>query len=253
MKPCEPQPENTPLSATRRRGFSLMELLVVISIIALLVGISVPAAIKMLGRADVSKTRATLNALAAAIDEYKLKTGAVPDHTDEDINNLVVSDEDEANDPEKDTTIGFFLSRGMQTGGSTEKMIRSGVARGSLKFKRPGDTTFSSDVPDFAAASSDPALLQAYLDPENWQLHDAWDTPLRYAAKVSHDTSGGAFRDDDYLPAHPNPFFASAGPDGEWGDAQMLRRMLDGDGSLSDDDLEDAKEAQDNIYSFDIE
>ncbi|MEM8493970.1 MAG: prepilin-type N-terminal cleavage/methylation domain-containing protein [Planctomycetota bacterium] len=234
-----------------RRGFTLIELLVTISIIAILVGILSPVALRMLGEAEVGRTRAILNALSAALDEYKLVTGEVPDHTlttgTNAINNLEVSDDDD-----DDTTIGLLLSRIAQAGGTAESIMRAGIGRQGLAWDRDADGVFSPEEKDpipFQVAAGDPTDLTRYLDPELWTLEDPWGSKLRYAARVSH---GDNFTEDDYLPAHPTPFFASAGPDGEWGDARRLVERENGE-SLSDDELEDAEQAEDNVYSFQID
>ncbi|MEM7576588.1 MAG: prepilin-type N-terminal cleavage/methylation domain-containing protein [Planctomycetota bacterium] len=230
------------VTSPHRAAFTLIELLVTISIIAILVGILSPVALRMLANADVSRTRATLNALSAALDEYKLTTGDVPDHTrttgTDAINNLVVSDND------TDTTIGLFLSRVAQVGGAAESIMRAGIGRQGLTWDG------QKDPPPFAQAVRDGNVAD-YLDPELWTLADPWDGKLRYAARVSH---GDPFNDDDYLPANPTPFFASAGPDGEWGDAEELAKLLNpNETDPTGNDLEQAKFAEDNVYSFQID
>ncbi|MEM1098187.1 MAG: type II secretion system protein [Planctomycetota bacterium] len=238
------------LKPTARRGaFTLIELLVTISIIAILVGILSPVALRMLGEAEVGRTRAILNALSAALDEYQLASGEVPDHTRttgaDRIENLEVSDDDD-----EDTTIGLFLSRVAQMGGTSESMMRAGVGRSGLSWDRDDDGHGPNDkdpVP-FADAVRDNET-EDYLDVSLWTLPDPWGSKLRYARRVSHEDD---FTDDDYLPAHPTPFFASAGPDGEWGDAKLLSELQAGD-TLSEDDQQLAEEAEDNVYSFNID
>ena len=240
-----PRHTASPHFAGLRGGFTLIELLVTISIITILIGILSPVALRMLASADVGRTRATLNALAAALDEYKLATGNVPDHTatptssaTNPVANLVVADDD------TDTTIGLFLSRVAQLGGTAESIMRAGIGRQGLEWDG------EKNPPPFQTIlANQPARVADYLDVELWNLTDPWDTKLRYAARVSH---GDNFNDDDYLPAHPTPFFASAGPDGEWGDARRLVERENGN-TLSATELEEAAFAEDNIYSFEID
>ena len=74
-------------------------------------------------------------------------------------------------------------------------------------------------------------------------LLDGWGNPIRYAAFVSQtDTVTW----DDNLPlrgteSRPDPFFASAGPDGKWGDA-----------SQGTNNAVPNADAADNIYSFNL-
>ncbi|MEL7087979.1 MAG: prepilin-type N-terminal cleavage/methylation domain-containing protein, partial [Planctomycetota bacterium] len=115
-------------------GFTLIEILVSVSIIVLLVGISLPAALKMMGSAETSRARASLNALGTAATEFQQQTGGVPDHTDTaGITGLISGDvngDDEA-DEEDDNTIGLFLSRAMQIE-DVNKMVRSSAGKSAL-------------------------------------------------------------------------------------------------------------------------
>lgn len=60
----------------RNGGFSLIELLVVISIIGLILAIGVGVALKMTAEARRTQTRAMMNGLLAANDEYKAVRGS---------------------------------------------------------------------------------------------------------------------------------------------------------------------------------
>ena len=58
---------------------------------------------------------------------------------------------------------------------------------------------------------------------------DGWDNEIRYV------TNGATLN----MPRHPQPYFASAGPDGDWG-------TVDANNVPNDD-------AADNVYSFDLD
>lgn len=60
------------------RGFTLLELLVVMVIIGLLAGYVGPKYFNQLGKSEVKAARAQINALEKALDTYRLDTGHYP-------------------------------------------------------------------------------------------------------------------------------------------------------------------------------
>jgi len=60
------------------RGFSLVEMLVVVAIVGLLVGLVGPAAMRQLQSSRVSATEAQIDQLRAALDIYQIDTGRLP-------------------------------------------------------------------------------------------------------------------------------------------------------------------------------
>ncbi|MHC4780714.1 MAG: type II secretion system major pseudopilin GspG [Planctomycetota bacterium] len=67
----------------KKRGFTLVELMVVITIMALLAGGVAIAYFGYVDKARVSKARSDLAELHKAIELYKLETGKFPDSLDE--------------------------------------------------------------------------------------------------------------------------------------------------------------------------
>jgi prepilin-type N-terminal cleavage/methylation domain-containing protein len=66
-------------SATRPRlAFTLMELLIVISIISILAGLIIPAAIGIKNKSALNKAKSELRRVAEAIDRYKIRFGYYP-------------------------------------------------------------------------------------------------------------------------------------------------------------------------------
>lgn len=60
------------------RGFTLLELLVVMVIIGLLVGYVGPMYFKQVGKSEVKTARAQIEAFGKALDQYRLDTGHYP-------------------------------------------------------------------------------------------------------------------------------------------------------------------------------
>ena len=60
------------------RGFTLLELLVVMAILGLLAGYVGPRYFSQIGKSEVKAARSQMDALAKALDQYRLDTGHYP-------------------------------------------------------------------------------------------------------------------------------------------------------------------------------
>ncbi len=65
-------------SALRSRGFTLLELLVVMVILGLLAGYVGPRYFGQIGKSEVKAARAQIESLAKALDQYRLDVGRYP-------------------------------------------------------------------------------------------------------------------------------------------------------------------------------
>jgi general secretion pathway protein G len=62
----------------KKRGFTLIELLVVVLIIGILAGFVAPRYFSQVGKSEINVARAQLDALAKALDQYRIDTGRYP-------------------------------------------------------------------------------------------------------------------------------------------------------------------------------
>src|SRR6476646_9497678 len=62
----------------REAGFTILEILVVITIIGLLIGLVAPAALRQLGGARVSVAKQSIERLSTVLDLYNLDMGSYP-------------------------------------------------------------------------------------------------------------------------------------------------------------------------------
>lgn len=201
-----------PTRHPRPTGFTLVEILIVISIIGLLAGLVIGGAMQMRKGADDQKTKVLVNQVAGILSEYQAAVKKYPDNTDPVTDaDPVVFDYTNADDAE---SVGFFLQE--------------------IRKLPAAQTAISGIAPDLVRKNTAGVVVA---------IVDSWGKPLRY----SGFNAAGAGTDDDYwgnrdlgMPRKRQPYIASAGPDQLWG-----RFDPSASGEVPD------AQAADNIYSFD--
>ena len=79
MTPCSPPvPPRRVDEAPPRRGFTLLELLVVIVIIGLLASLVAPRYFEQVGKSNTKVAKAQIDAFEKALDQYRLDVGRYP-------------------------------------------------------------------------------------------------------------------------------------------------------------------------------
>src|SRR5262245_11268489 len=78
----------------RTRGFTLLELLVVMVIIGLLAGYVAPKYFSQIGKSEVKVARAQLDAIEKALDQYRLDVGRYP-NTEQGLTALMIRPQNE--------------------------------------------------------------------------------------------------------------------------------------------------------------
>ncbi|MBB6431472.1 prepilin-type N-terminal cleavage/methylation domain-containing protein [Algisphaera agarilytica] len=186
--------------ASSRAGFSLIEILVVISIIALLLALGAVGMSKMREQAQVEKIRVLLQQLAGVETEYRAQTnGKFPDDDSSNSSTAGVNN-----------SIEWFVEQ-VEAQPITQEMIEKTVNRA---FYSPTDGGTPGTVVD------------------------AWGLEIEYRELSDGSATATSNGTNAQFPPYAQPFFASAGPDGLWGDHSVLA------------DPDDA--AADNIYSFEL-
>lgn len=66
------------MNERKQRGFTLIELMVVLTIIAMLAALVVPRLFKNVDKAKMQTTKAQISALESALDAYRLDVGSYP-------------------------------------------------------------------------------------------------------------------------------------------------------------------------------
>lgn len=131
-----------------RLGFSLVELMVVVSIIAVLVGLLLVALGKVRGTANVTKTQNTMREFAAACDQFEQEFGRYPG-------------------PIPETVLQASSSNGISLISTTENALLD--LMGGYRVQRPSDAGTSAQD-DYTAYAALPGSQTISFGSTGWSL-----------------------------------------------------------------------------------
>ncbi len=224
------------VGGTLRRGFTLIEILVAVAVIAILMSIFFAVGKGVRDTANTTNTQQLMRTSVAILEESQIQTsglainhvGNVPfdwwidkahnswGSTGRDVMTELIGggandDPDIDNDHERfqDRSIERFVwaTYRIQT---VRQGLYAGIDEEYLRDKEDIGVDGANNTLDLDGDGV--ALENGFLE-----LRDSWGTKLIYAAFVDWGDSEDG---DDFLPESNKVFFASAGPDGKWGDVQ---------------------------------
>ena len=213
-------------------GFTLTELMVVISIIVILMAAVALTSLKMFSYGAEQHTRIILAAAKSIADEYEIHTGGPINHHSGPTSpfdwgsTAPDRSRNDDNDPTK-------VCNDPKLQGHKDVI---GASSGIKKFQHASSERFVWAAYQLPATRAMLLTLgEEVLTDENrncfLELRDGWGKKIVYVAYQDDspaDISTETINVDNFLPEYPRPFFASAGPDGEW-------------------------DTDDDLYSFDID
>jgi len=244
---------------TRRHapGFTLVEMLVVIAIIAILIGLLVGGISAIRSGAKDSQTRAVLASLMGYAGQFEnqFKTAGVIQHMGNAQPYFWQGPDKRENAEGASGSSSLADGTGVDLAGGSNRdhTYANGdtndeyMERANLYMKR-----FIWAVNQMPVIRDGlPSLGDAFGDFDKdgfLEVVDPWGNSIAYAANVSHSSSP----DDDFLPEHDSPFFASAGKDKLWGQPKTSGEMTAAQWETYIE-TDEYKFSVDNLYSFDID
>lgn len=182
----------------RRAGFTLIEILVVISIIALLIGLVTGGALLAQGAATVNRTQSLMRSLLGAQEEFKSQSGLGID-----LNHNNNSPVNWGAGPFAQNAPGFTGSAGAGGLSSSERFV-------------VGCFLFDESAEALRAAAQGRGTLVDNDGDGFLELRDPWDNEILY--RNGNDQTGSFDGiNNNLLPLNRSPFFISAGKDGDFG------------------------------------
>lgn len=257
--------------AQKRRGFTMIEIVIVVGIIVILVSIVLAVGATLAASQNIKRTQATMQILESALDEYEalmrreLTWGI--DQSTPPPGSVYAARYDMQED-----TMHVFLISDMLDDVSRSSDIRSMLANidgeryvryeydGTPPPTAPPAWILEGNLPTFQTTEPDPLVAQWENDSALWYnqhtVLDAWERPIRVIHPGRKWTDGDVlpldlFSDDGTVQTpleivygsarNAKPYFVSGGPDGRFGSRA-------GGATQAQQEA-----AQDNIYSYEVE
>lgn len=186
----------TASGARSQAGFSLVELLVVISITAFLLSIGVAVAVRMLAEARRTQVRAVLDGLKGANEQFKVVRG---NKVNVDITVTAPVDWTRVGINASELSSSEMLVYALQLDSKTDNLMQSALRGG-------GESAYKREYKDDDGDGF-------------FEIYDRWGTEIEYRPfNTGNGTSpGGTDVDNDKLPITRSALLVSAGPDEEFG------------------------------------
>jgi prepilin-type N-terminal cleavage/methylation domain-containing protein len=259
----------------QRNGFTLIEMLAVISVLVILISLVVTSGILVIGRQNVATTRGILSTLDRTLQEYYVETDAFPPFVARSYeltpgrkiiaggdDNLVEDYLGRSNVRHPDASVFLQQARGV---GQVNGII-SGIGD---RFTMSTDLMDSNGSDFTNERDTTPSILDSWADSDDWAAtanagddENAWPALHHGAHLIFYVHPDNRLAQDLYgRCVNGRPYFFSAGPDGLYGTTSQFSATGapdQGGIGVSEDGVEltftelAVLGLEDNIYSYEV-